>query len=190
MNNLNFKRGASWPLVGAIILIIALAIAWWYSTLLKEAVNRGVTDYQSSGQIAISSEFSGSGRIIPTPKATTTATTTSNVKPFDVESYKQAASSGQVVGLYFYAKWCNECKAEYLLFEKEMNKLNKNKAIGFQVNYRDSETSKEEAEVARQFAVTVQNTKVLIKDNKRLLKSTEAWTATRYQTELTQALGE
>ncbi|MBI2482522.1 MAG: hypothetical protein HYV76_03120 [Candidatus Vogelbacteria bacterium] len=59
MKNVNFKRGVSWPIVAIVVVIIALALAWWYSRSLNTAVESNVSDYQTTGQTAISDEFGG-----------------------------------------------------------------------------------------------------------------------------------
>ena len=56
--------------------------------------------------------------------------------------------------------------------------------VGFRVNYNDDETDADEKNLAREFGVAYQHTKVLVKDGQRVLKSQETWTKARYLDEL------
>ena len=70
------------------------------------------------------------------------------------------------------------------------NELTTDKAIGFRVNYNDSDTDTNEEALAREFGVAYQHTKVFVKNGQRILKSPEGWDDKRYDMEISKALGQ
>ena len=104
------------------------------------------------------------------------------------DAYKEAVSSGKLVALYFYANWCPICKAEFPLMEDAFDELAGQPVIGFRVNYKDSETSSFEEELARTFGIGYQHTKVLLRGDERLLKSPDSWDTERYLMEITSRI--
>lgn len=95
--------------------------------------------------------------------------------------YEKALQSGKLVVLYFYANWCPICKAEtknglYPAFDE----LDNDNIIGFRVNYRDNQTDSNEENLAREFGVAYQHTKVFVKNGKRVLKAPNSWSKSDY----------
>ncbi len=107
---------------------------------------------------------------------------------FNKTDYDQALSSGQLVVLYFYANWCPLCKAEFPKMQATFNELDTDGVIGFRVNYNDNETDEYEKDLARQFGVAYQHTKVFLKNGTRILKAPDSWEKSRYLTEIQTAL--
>lgn len=110
---------------------------------------------------------------------------------FNKADYDRALTSGKPILLYFYASWCPLCKTEtanalYLAF----NDLKDEKVIGFRVNYKDSDTDKDEGAIAKQFGVGYQHTKVILKNGKQVLKSPESWDKARYLKEIQEVSSE
>jgi thioredoxin 1 len=100
---------------------------------------------------------------------------------FNSKDYEQALSQGKVVILNFYANWCPSCKAEEPRAFKAFDSLNNADVVGFRVNYKDSDTDESEQDLAKEFGITYQHTKVVIdKDGNRVVKSLENWDAQRY----------
>lgn len=111
----------------------------------------------------------------------------SKLYAFEPADYEAAKDSGQLVVLYFYAKWCPICVAEtanalYPAFDS----LDSGGVIGFRVNFNDNDTSAEEKALAKEFGVAYQHTKVFVKNGQRLLKSPEQWDTARYLSEIGQ----
>jgi thiol-disulfide isomerase/thioredoxin len=107
---------------------------------------------------------------------------------FTKEAYETALQSDKLVVLYFYANWCPECKKEFPVVQSVFNNLSTGQVIGFRVNYNDDQTDTDEQNLAREFGVAYQHTKVFVKNQKRILKSPEGWDVERYKTEINKAL--
>ena len=108
--------------------------------------------------------------------------------PFTQKDYEQAQMENKIIVLYFYANWCPICRAEEPKAKEAIESLNNQNVIGFRVNYKDDETDDAEIVLAREFGITYQHTKVIIKDSQRILKSPEEWTTERYISEITRVI--
>src|SRR3989344_1107018 len=109
---------------------------------------------------------------------------------FTKADYDAAVKTDKLVVLYFYANWCPICKAEFPVMQKTFNELSTDKVIGFRVNYNDDQTDNDEKNLAKQFGVAYQHTKVFVKNGQRILKSPEGWDEKRYDMEISKALGQ
>ena len=108
---------------------------------------------------------------------------------FTKTDYDAALKSDKLVVLYFYADWCPICKNETAsALYPAFNKLSSDKVIGFRVNYKDDQTDNDETNLAREFGVAYQHTKVFMKNGQRILKSPESWDEKRYAIEIDKAL--
>jgi len=115
-----------------------------------------------------------------------------NVAPlldFNQADYDKALASDNLVVLYFYANWCPICRVEVAsALYPAFNDLETDQVVGLRVNYNDSDTDDSERQLAREFGVAYQHTKVFLKDGERILKSPESWSKGRYLNEINQAL--
>ncbi|MEK7188199.1 MAG: TlpA disulfide reductase family protein [Patescibacteria group bacterium] len=108
---------------------------------------------------------------------------------FTKADYDKAVVSGKIVLLYFYANWCPICKAEFPKMQSAFNKLNTDQIVAFRVNYKDDQTDAAETDLARQFGVAYQHTKVFVKNGKQISKHPDSWEESRYLTEINKLLG-
>jgi len=100
---------------------------------------------------------------------------------FNKSDYDKALASDKLILLYFYANWCPICAEEtknslYPAF----NELTNDSLIGFRVNYNVNQTDSNEKELAREFGIAYQHSKVILKNGKRVLKAPNSWTKQEY----------
>ncbi len=107
---------------------------------------------------------------------------------FNTEDYEKAKADGKIVFLDFYATWCPVCRAEAPVINEGFNELDSDKVVGFRVNYKDNETSDAEKALAKEFEITYQHTKVILKDGKEVLKTQDTWDKETFSTELQNVL--
>lgn len=134
------------------------------------------TNSQKTNIITQESSFSASGNIL--------AGTKTLFIDFNKEDYDKALSENRVIFLYFYANWCPICREEIKQTYAAFNGLGNENVVGFQVNYKDSNTDKNEIELAKQFGITYQHTKVIIKNGERILKDGNSWNKETYINEI------
>jgi len=121
-------------------------------------------------------------------KATILAGTSAPLYEFDKATYDAALASGKIIVLYFHASWCPFCVAELPRAQAAFNELTTNKVVGFKVSYNDDQTDATEKDLARQFGVAYQHTKIILKGGERVLKSPETWSKERYLSEIEKVL--
>src|SRR3989344_4278143 len=117
------------------------------------------------------------------------AGTSAPVLDFNKTDYDAAIASDKLVVLYFYANWCPICKEEtknslYPAFSE----LTTDRVVGIRVNYKDSDTDKDEEALARQYGIAYQHTKVFVKNGKQVLKAPDSWDKVRYLTEINKVI--
>jgi len=118
---------------------------------------------------------------------TVLAGSTAPLLDFTPADFALAKSSGKVIVLYFYANWCPICREEFPLAEAAFDQLTTPNVVGFRVNFNDNETDQSEKDLAREYGIPYQHTKVIIKNGQQTLKSPETWDTARYITEITNA---
>jgi len=110
---------------------------------------------------------------------------------YNKADYDAAIASDKLVVLYFYANWCPICKEELASATyPAFNELTTDKVVGIRINYKDSDTDKDEENLARQYGIAYQHTKVLVKNGKQILKGPDSWDKARYITEINKAIAQ
>jgi len=110
---------------------------------------------------------------------------------YNKADYDAAIASDKLVVLYFYANWCPLCKEELASATyPAFNELMTDKVVGMRINYKDSDTDKDEENLARQYGIAYQHTKVLVKNGKQILKGPDSWDKARYITEINKAIAQ
>ena len=105
-------------------------------------------------------------------------------KEFNQADYEKAISENRKILLYFYASWCPICRAEQPEVISAFNELNNVGIVGFRVNYKDSDTDSYESNLAEEFGISYQHTKVILVNGDVVLKSLESWNKDKYLEEL------
>ncbi len=103
---------------------------------------------------------------------------------FSKEDYEKALEENKKILLYFYANWCPICRVEQQSTFAAFNELQDSNLIGFRVNYRDSNTDEDEEALAKEFGISYQHTKIILKNGERVLKAPDSWNKERYLEEL------
>ncbi len=189
---INSQKGFIIPVI--IVIVILLAVIWGVlSSVKKEEKSSDVSIIETEDGKKM--ESGENGEMINGVKGEETrysgsllAGKSSPLLDFTKADYDKALSSDKVVVLYFFANWCPTCKKEFPLMEKAFNELSSDKVVGFLVNYNDDQTDDDERNLAREFGVAYQHTKVFLKDGQRILKSPESWNKDRYLNELNNVL--
>ncbi len=110
---------------------------------------------------------------------------------YNKADYDAAIASDKLVVLYFYANWCPICKEETKnALYPAFNELTTDKVVGIRINYKDSDTDKDEENLARQYGIPYQHTKVLVKNGRQILKAPDGWDKARYLAEINKALAQ
>ena len=95
---------------------------------------------------------------------------------YNKADYDMAIASDKLVVLYFYANWCPTCKKETeTAFYPAFNELTTDKVVGIRIDFKDSNTDKNEEDLARQYGIPYQHTKVFVRGGKQILKAPDGW---------------
>ena len=119
---------------------------------------------------------------------TVLAGTSAPLLDFNKSDYEKAVTSGKTILLYFYANWCPICRVEFPKMQSAFNKLTTDQIIAFRVNYKDDQTDAAEVDLAREFGVAYQHTKVFVRGGKIVSKYPDSWEEGRYILEINKIL--
>lgn len=106
---------------------------------------------------------------------------------FKKADYEKALLENKIILLDFYANWCPICRGEEPVLHQGFNLLTTDKIIGFRVNFNDSDTDEDEKALAKQFKITYQHTKIILKDGKEFSRSLDAWDKATFDKEINKA---
>ncbi len=214
MKQSTYSQRGSTAIVGSIVAVVILAlVGWWYVsqqsapdsmqvqdilTEEKKAMIKDDEKLATSSEEAMIKKEDDEAMIVDDAEklvmiqytGTVLAGNQAKVYDFNQVDYAAARESKKVILLYFYADWCPTCKAEVPKMYLAFDSLTTDQVVAFRVNYNDGQTDEAEKELAREYGVAYQHTKVIIKDGQRILKSPETWTQERYVTEVNKAIAQ
>lgn len=107
---------------------------------------------------------------------------------FNQKDYEKAQKSGKIIFLDFYANWCPICRAEAPDLKAGFNSLKSDQVVGFRVNWQDDQTDDNEKKLSAQFKIPSQHTKIILKNAKEVLRSTESWDKDMFAQEINKVL--
>ena len=186
-------KGFAMPIIIAIIAVVLVLGGVVYYTdqsrTQEDKMEQEKTIMKKEGE-AMSAEGGSASEGMAKYTGTVLAGKSAPLLDYNKSDYDAAVKSDKLVVLYFYANWCPICKAEFPVMQKAFNELTTDKAIGFRVNYNDDQTDNDEKNLAKQFGVAYQHTKVFVQSGQRILKSPEGWDEKRYDMEISKALSQ
>jgi len=191
MKNNNLQKGIAMPLViGIIVLVVIIGGVSYFAITQQTLDKKGVIEKEDSmmeKDTVIEKKDSEmmEGESIMKYSGSVIAGSKSLLLDFNKSDYETALKTNKLIVLYFYANWCPICKAEVAnSLYPAFNELTTDKVVGFRVNYNDNQTDNDEKNLAREFGVAYQHTKVFVKNGERILKSPESWSKERYLSEI------
>ena len=185
----NSQKGIAMSALITVVAFVLVAAAIFFITIAKQPPSQDntvkddtINENQDSGMPAEDSTVKYSGSVL--------AGTSAPLLDFKKADYDEALKTDKLIVLYFYANWCSICKEEFPKMQEAFDELNTDRVIAFRVNYNDNETDDAEQDLARQFGVAYQHTKVFVKNGERVLKSPESWDKNRYLSEINEFIGQ
>ena len=100
---------------------------------------------------------------------------------YDEASAQKALQDGKVVYLEFYASWCPTCRSMEPNIKEAFENADNPGIVGFRVNYDSAESLK------KKYQISYQHTRVILKGDKVLIKSSESWNSDKILEELQKA---
>lgn len=193
-----YSRGAVAPVAIVIAILLIGAIGYTYyeqnkttsDSAMEDAMNDEVMlegDKMDGDAMEQDTMMEGEGSEMLGYNGSVLAGKDSPFLDFSKEDYEAALKTDKLIVLYFYANWCPICKEEIVKAEAAFEVLEGSDVIGFRVNFKDDQTESYEEQLAREFGVAYQHTKVFVKNGERVLKSPEGWSLERYTSEINNA---
>lgn len=109
----------------------------------------------------------------------------SEYKDFTKVDYDKAKEEGKIIYLEFAADWCPSCQAQHPKIVDAFENLNNQNVVGFRVNYKDSRTDQDEVDLARQFGITYQHTRIILDSKGSIVnRATGEWSSEQIVEEL------
>jgi len=192
LENNNLQKGIAMPIIIGIIALIVIIGGISYFTIIQQSSEKeglmekeDVMMEKENSIIEKEKDEMMEGEFVMKYSGSVIAGNKSPLLDFNKSDYDTALKTDKLIVLYFYANWCPICKTEVSSsLYPAFNELTTDKVIGFRVNYNDNQTDNDEKNLAREFGVAYQHTKVFVKNGERILKSPESWNEERYLSEI------
>lgn len=163
-----------WPVVAAIAGAIVIGLLIWF------AIDRRTVTAPAT---------STGGATSNTETGVVLAGSVATYSQFTETAYNQAKKDGKVIFLKFYGDWSAiSTKVDEPVLEAGFNQLSDKKVVGFRVHFADGKNGVVEDALAKEFDVKTEGTKVIVKDGKAVVTSTDSWTADQFTQEINKAL--
>lgn len=166
------------PLVIILVLLLAGLVGAFF--LIKKAPKNAPT-----GQTV---QKEATGKTLPGYSGKVLAGQNSPYLDFTKADYEKAAGEGKIVILNFYANWCPVCRVEQPEVKAGFDSLTSNQVVGFRVNFSDSDTDEDERQLAKQFNIPYQHTKVILKNGQEVKRSGDQWDKDKFNEQINSVL--
>lgn len=166
----------------AVLILITAGSVYGFFYLTGEPIP---TSFQSAEELLIYKQdaptqtFKKSSSAPPT-KTVVLAGTQSLLFEFRKEDYLNAVESKKIILIYTTTNLCFICRNEVDIVKEIFNETPSVNVTGFRLNLSNNGKDAFQKKLASTFDISSENTKVFIRNNVRLLKSTEIWTKDRY----------
>lgn len=107
---------------------------------------------------------------------------------FNNVDYNKALAAGDIIFLDFYSSSCATCKTEETELKAAFDSLPTDRVIGFKVSFNDSNVNEEDKKITKDFIVSSNLTKVILKNGKEVKRATEEWNRTVFTKEINLVL--
>lgn len=176
--------------VVALVIVVSMAVTFYVTTpsAVAPKMSSAVLPEQASPLASKQPLRPQQPGEIGMYKGTVLAGNSAKLLDFTQADFEAAKASDKLVVIYFYANWCPICAKEFPLMQAVFNQLSTDTVVGFRVNFNDSDTDEYEEQLASEYGVAYQHTKVFLKGGNRTLKSPESWTTERYLSEINKAV--
>ena len=81
---------------------------------------------------------------------------------YNEADFNLARNEGKVIYLYFYAIWCPICAAERPTIFSAFNKMNYEDVVGFEVHYKDDQSTDADNAAIQKFQIPYQHSTVIL----------------------------
>ncbi|MEX2028360.1 MAG: thioredoxin family protein [Candidatus Curtissbacteria bacterium] len=161
-----------------ILTVGLLVIALVGFFLFKNTTSENTKEPSTNNQAAATTGYFGK----------TIAGSISPFLEFNKADFEKAKEEQKIIFLDFYANWCPVCRAEAPVIHSGFDMFESEKIVGFRVNFNDDQTDQDEKDLAKEFNVPYQYTKIIIKDGKEILRSGERWEKADFDEAFSKAL--
>lgn len=153
-------------IIAVVIIIFAIGGIFFWTNQQREFQEQQREERQENQELTEPQKLAG---------------TVSPYYEFTQIAYEQALSENKIILLYFYADWCPICAREQQDDTlPAFNELQNENLIGFRVHYNDNKVTSSEEALAKQFGITYQHTKVILKNGQQILKDLNSWNKAKY----------
>ena len=169
-------------------ILIGLGVAGVLAVLFVWFINMQKKSMPLQTQVSVEQESTSSAQSTLTYQGKILAGNSSPFLEFKKEDYQKALADNKIILLDFYATWCPICRAEEPIIKEGFNLLDSDKIVGFRVNFNDPDTDEDEKQLAKDFKVPYQHTKIFLKNGKEFSRSVTSWTLPEFKDEAYKAL--
>jgi thiol-disulfide isomerase/thioredoxin len=108
---------------------------------------------------------------------------------FNMADYDFAVSKGKLIFINFYSTECAYCQDDNAAALNAFDSMNYENVVGFRALFNDPASTLDDKDIALKYGVDGPNTKVIVRDGKRVFKATDSWNKQTFIDEITRNIG-